>query len=217
MGESVENVYDLGAIQAPDNNEKVFLTPGYRKLTVKEFVYEKEGDGKTPCIVAHLEKDDGTSVTKVEEKFYLSGKLNSKGVMSSIVRLQELYKGLTGEERMAIKTSAYTYTKKERDGTSMEYTIPNPSEICAHLNKKCANKKAIFKIGGEVSDDGRVFAGLTYSQFLYYTNKKGELCRYSEERDFSESEYKWAVSKKKGGNAPASGAGITNPSVLDDL
>ena len=103
------------------------------------------------------------------------------------------------------------------NGTSTEFTIPNPQELCDYLNKKCAGKTATFKIGGEENEDGKVFPKLTYSGFLYYTDRQGNLCKYKEERDFTESEFKYAVQKKKGEPAPASAGGIADTKTLDDL
>lgn len=210
-------VVDLGATEAPDNKEKVFLTPGYRKLTVTKFTYEKEEDGKTPLIVMECTaKDPEGADVQFNENFYLSGKLNKKGVMSSIVRLQELAKGLTGD-KMSIKPDAYTYTKKEQNGSSETYTVPNPQQICDYLNKKCANKTAIFRIGGEKLEDGRVFSSLTYSGFLYWTDKRGDLCRYKEERDFTDAEYKFNVKTRKADPAPAHSNGVVDTKALDEF
>ena len=193
-----ENGFDLGAIDAPENKEKVHLKPGYHKMTVESFSYTKEEEGKTPNIIMKLTKQDEDGNTlELVENLYLSGKLNAKQQMSSVIRLQELYKGLTGEPKMTIQPSKYTYTKKEPSGSSTLFTIPDPSEICAYLSKKCAGKSSVFKVGGEVNDEGVVFAKLTYSQFLYYVDKRGDLCKYKEERDFNESEYKYSVQKRK--------------------
>lgn len=212
-----ENAFDLGATEAPDNKEKVYLKPGYRKLSVVKFVYEKEEDGKTPLIVMNCAtKDEEGNDIEFNENFYLSGKLNKKGVMSSVVRLQELAKGLTGD-KMSIKPDAYSYTKKEQNGSSESYVIPNPQQICDYLNKKCAGKSAIFRIGGEKADDGRVFSSLTYSGFLYWTDKKGDLCKYKEERDFTEAESKFNVKAKKADLAPSHSNGVVDTKALDEF
>lgn len=212
-----ENAFDLGATEAPDNKEKVYLTPGYRKLTVSKFVYTKEEDGKTPLIIMNcLTKDEDGNDLEFDENLYLSGKLNKKGLMSSVIRLQELAKGLTGD-KMSIKPDAYSYTKKEQNGSSETYTVPNPQQICDYLNKKCAGKTAIFRIGGEKLEDGRVFSSLTYSGFLYYTDKRGDLCRYVEARDFTEAEYKYNVKVRKAEAAPAHSGGVADTKALDDL
>ena len=209
--------FDLGTTDAPDNREKVYIQPGFRKLTVKDFEYTKEEDGKTPLIIMNCTSTDkeGNEI-QFSENLYISGKLNKNNVMSSVVRLQELFKGLTGD-KMIIKPTAYTYNKKEMNGTSTEFTIPNPQELCDYLNKKCAGKTATFKIGGEENEDGKVFSKLTYSGFLYFTDRQGNLCKYKEERDFTESEFKYAVQKKKGEPAPALAGGIADTKTLDDL
>ena len=212
-----DQMVDLGATDAPENKEKVYLKPGYRKLKVVEFAYEKEEDGKTPLILMKCTtKDEDGNEIEFIENLYISGKLNKKNVMTSITRLQELCKGLTGD-KMNVKCQPYTYTKKEQNGTSENYTIPNPVEICDFLNKKCAGKTAIFRIGGEENDEGKVFSKLTYSSFLYYTDRKGDLCRYKEERDFTEAEFKFNVKKRKTDSAPAGNAGVADTSTLDEL
>jgi hypothetical protein len=209
--------FNLGELDAPENKEKVYIKPGFRKLTVKNFEYTKEDEGKTPLIIMNC---TGTDVDGNElefsENLYISGKLNKNNVMSSVVRLQELFKGLTGD-KMTIKPTAYTYTKKEMNGTSTEFTIPNPSELCDYLNKKCSGKTAMFKVGGEETEDGRVYTKLTYSGFLYYTDRQGNLCRYKEERDFTDSEFKYAVQKRKTEGAPAGAGAIADTKTLDDL
>lgn len=211
-----ETAFDLGATEAPDNKEKVYLKPGYRKLSIVKFVYEKEDDGKTPLIVMNCTTKDGDETVEFNENFYLSGKLNKKGIMSSVARLQELTKGLTGD-KMNVKLDAYTYTKKEQNGSSESYVIPNPQQICDYLNKKCTGKTGVFRIGGDKGDDGRVYSSLTYSGFLYWTDKKGDLCRYIEERDFTESEYKYNVKNKKAEFAPTTASGIVDTKALDDF
>ncbi len=212
-----ENLIDLGGYEAPENKEKVYLKPGFHKFTVKEFSYTKEEEGKTPNIIMKLEKEENGNKVEIVENLYLSGKLNAKGIMSSIVRLQELYKGLTGDPKMTIKPTAYSYTKKERNGMEETFTIPNPAEITDYLQKKCAGKTAIFKLGGEISDEGIVYTKLTYSGFLYYTDKNGDLCRYKEEREFTDSEYKYAVQKRKSEGAPTHNAAIADTAILDLL
>lgn len=209
--------FNLGDLEAPDNREKVYITPGFRKLTVKGFEYTKEDEGKTPLIIMNCETTDKDGNTvEFAENLYISGKLNKNNVMSSVVRLQELFKGLTGD-KMTIKPTAYTYTKKEINGTSTEFTIPSPAELCDYLNKKCSGKTAVFKIGGEKNEDGKVFSKLTYSGFLYFTDRQGNLCKYKDERDFTESEYKYAVQNKKSEGAPAGAAAIADTKTLDDL
>lgn len=208
--------FDLGGTEAPENKEKVYLKPGFRKLQVVGFKYTKEEEGKTPLIIMECKgADEDGNVIEFSENFYLSGKLNKNSVMSSVIRLQELFKGLTGD-KMNIKPSAYTYTKKEQNGSSETYTVPNPAEITEHLNKKCSGKTAIFKIGGEESEEGKVYTKLTYSGFLYYTDRKGDLCKYIAENDFSPSEYKYAVQKRKS-DAPAHSGAIADTAALDDL
>lgn len=210
--------FNLGDYEAPENKERVHLKPGFHKLTVESFTYDKEEEGKTPNIVMKLTKEDGDgNIIELNENFYLSGKFNAKKVMSAVVRILELYKGLSGEDKMSIKPTAYTYTKKSRNAADEEYTIPNPAEICEYLKKKCTGKTAVFKVGGEVSDDGTVYTKLTYSGFLYYTDKKGALCRYKEERDFTESEYKYNVQKRKSADAPTHSGGVADISRLDEL
>ena len=209
--------FDLGTTEAPVNKERVYIKPGFRKLTVKEFVYETEQAGKTPLISMDcVTTDSDGNELEFTEKLYMSGKLNKNNIMSSVVRLQELFKGLTGD-KMTIKPSAYTYTKSESNGTSTEFTIPSPKELCDYLNKKCAGKTAIFKIGGEIAEDGVVYSKLSYSGFLYYTDRQGNLCKYKEERDFTESEYKYSVQKRKSEGAPVGSAGIADTKTLDDL
>lgn len=218
MTETEVAYVDLGSTDAPDNKEKVYVQPGYRKLKVAGFTYTKEEEGKTPLIIMKCtaEDKDGNEM-ELNENFYMSGKLNKSGVMSSVVRCQELFKGLTGDEKMTIKPAAYTYTKKEKDGSSQTFTIPDPQTICDYLNKKCTGKTAVFKVGGQIGSDGKVYSSLTYSSFLYYTNKQKELCRYKEERDFDDSEYKYAVTKRKEIEAPAHNGGIANESQMDAL
>ncbi len=208
---------DLGAYDAPENKEKVYIKPGYRKLKVEAFVYEKEEEGKTPLILmkCSAKDEDGNDIEFIEN-LYLSGKLNKKQVMTSVIRLQELFKGLTGD-KMTIKPTPYNYLKKEQNGTSETFTIPNPVEICELLNKKCVGKTAIFRIGGEENEDGKVFSKLTYSSFLYFTDRKGNLCRYVEERDFTEAEWKYAVQKRKTEGAPAHTGGVADTKALDEL
>ena len=218
MSENTDPGFNLGDYEAPINKEKVHLKPGFHKLTVESFTYDKEEEGKTPNIIMNLVKEDADgNVIELKENFYLSGKLNAKKVMSAVVRILELYKGLTGEDKMTIKPTAYTYTKTSRTGPSETYTIPNPAEICEYLKKKCTGKTAIFKVGGEVSEDETVYTKLTYSGFLYYTDKKGALCKYKEERDFTESEYKYSVQKRKGLDAPAHSGGVADMAKLDEL
>ena len=210
--------FDLGQTEAPVNQEKVYIKAGYRKLTVNEFKYEKEEEGKTPLItMSCTTKDsDGNDLT-FTENLYMSGKLNKQGVMSSVIRLQELYKGLTGD-KITAKPSAYSYTKKEFGTNDLtDYVIPNPAQLCDLLNKKCTGKTAIFKIGGEQDEDGKVYTKLTYSGFLYYTDRSGNLCKYTTERDFTESEYKYAVQKRKSEGAPVGTAGVADTKTLDEL
>jgi hypothetical protein len=201
--------YNMGDTEAPDNQEKVFLTPGYHKLTVKSFEYKKEDAGKTPLITmvaTKVDKETGDDI-EFKEKFYVSGKLNKDGKMSSVIRLQELAVGLTGN-KITANPSLYAYTKSEANGTSESFTIPNPEELTAYLNKNCVGKTAIFKIGGEESD-GKVYTKLTFSGFLYYTDRQKNLCRYKEERDFDEYERGRSVQKKKEAAAPAGGGSLT--------
>lgn len=202
--------YNMGDTDAPDNQEKVFLTPGYHKLTVTGFEYKKEEEGKTPLIVMTAQKagKEGEDPTEFKENFYMSGKLNKDGKMSSVIRLQELALGLTGD-KITIAPKQYNYSKKNTDGTVDHFTIPNPEELAAYLNNKCKGKVAIFKVGGEESD-GKVYTKLTYSGFLYYTDRQKNLCRYKEERDFDEYEYGRCVQKRKEANAPAGGGGLTH-------
>ena len=136
--------------------------------------------------------------------------------MSSVIRLQELFKGLTGNPKMTIKPTIYTYNKKETDGKVNTFSIPNPKEICDYLNKTCKGKTAIFKVGAEDSD-GKIFSKLVYSGFLYYTDKKGALCLYKEERDFTEEEEKRFIQKKKGADAPAHSNGLASATKLEEL
>lgn len=211
------NAFDLGATEAPENKEKVFLTPGFRKLTVTEFVYEKEEDGKTPLIVMKaVHKDSNGNEIEFVENFYISGKLNKKGQMSSIIRLQELVKGITGDI-MKITTDPYTYTKKEMNGTSETYTIPDPQQLLEFLNKKCTNKTAIFKIGGEENQDGRVYSKLVFSGFLYYTDSNQSLCKYIAERDFTEAETKREVKKRGSEGTPVGSSAVADTKTLDEL
>jgi hypothetical protein len=207
------DAFDMGGTAAPENKEREFLTPGYRKLTVNKFEYTPAEAGKTPLI---LMKATGTGASgdpvEFTERLYISGKLNKDKVMSSIVRLQELYKGLTGNEKITIQPSKFEYTK---DGT--KYTIPNPQELCDFLNTTCTGITRIFKIGGEKNEEGKIFTKLTYSGFLYYTDKQGSLHTYPSEADFSEQEYKFAVQTKKTEGAPAGNGAVSSPSALDDL
>jgi len=209
--------FDLGAFEAPDNKERVFLTPGFRKMTIREFLYEKEDEGKTPLILMKMFKtnEDG-SETDFTEKLYLSGKLNKQGTMSAIVRLFELNRGITGDKKMNLEAENYTYSKTESNGTSEEYTIPNPQAVCDFLNKKCAGKTAIWRVGGEENEDGKVFTKLDYSGFLYYVDKDKNLCTYKNERDFTKSEHSYSVRKKKT-DAPAHSGSMADVSKLDDL
>lgn len=222
MADKETEVYDMGGTDAPDNKEREFLSPGYRKLTVVAFEYKPEEAGKTPLITMKC-TGVGESKEPVEfvERFYISGKKNKEEQLSSVIRLQELYKGLTGNEKMTIKPAKYTYTKAESDGAKKEYTIPNPKELCEYLSKSCAGKVAVFKVGGEVSgegDDKKIFSKLTYSGFLYYTDTQGNVLRYKEEGDFSDREYNLFVQKKKGESAPAGSAGLAaTSSQLDEL
>lgn len=215
---SEKEAYDMGATDAPENKDKEYLKPGYRKLTIEKFEYTPEESGKTPLILmkATAKGESGDQIEFVE-RLYISGKKNKDGVMSSVVRLQELYKGLTGNPKMTIKPSLYSYVKEETDGSKKKYEIPNPKELCDYLNKTCAGKTSVFKIGGEENADGKVFSKLTYSGFLYKTDKQGNLVKYKDEEDFTEAEYKFAVQKKKGENAPAHSGGIATPSQLDEL
>ena len=210
--------YDMGATDAPDNKEKEYVKPGYRKLTVNKFEYTPEEPGKTPLIKLFATgKNDAGEDIEFTERLYISGKLNKDKVMSAVVRLQELYKGLTGNPKMTLKPTLYNYTKDNTDGSKTSFAIPNPKELCDYLNTTCSGKTAIFKIGGEETAEGKIFAKFTYSGFLYYTDKQGSLCRYKEEGDFSDNEYKFAVQKRKGEGAPAHGGGIAAPSQLDEL
>ena len=61
------------------------------------------------------------------------------------------------------------------------------------------------------------YSKLTYSSFLYYTDKQKNLCRYKEERDFTESEYKYSVQKKKEASAPAGGGGVSTLAKMEDM
>lgn len=215
MSNSEMMEFDLGSVEAPSNVQKEYLKPGYRALKTVGFEYEKEEDGKTPMILLKMvSKNDET--VEFNEKIYLSGKLNAKGIPSALVRLQELYKGLTGEPKITGNIKSYTYTKKERDGSSQELTIPDPSQICALLNKKCVGKTAVFRVGGEETEDGRVYTKLDYSGFLYYTDRDGNLCMYKAEKDFNKSEYSYSVRKRKS-DAPTHNEGIANLADLDVL
>jgi len=208
--------FDMGATDAPENKEREFITPGYRKLTVKEFVYTPEEKGKTPLILMKAEGKAASGETvEFVERLYISGKKNKEGKWSSIIRLQELYKGLTGNPKMTIQPELYNYTKDENDGSSKAYTIPNPKELCDYLNKHCKGKTAIFKVGGEEGKEGTIFSKLTYSSFLYYTDKQGNLCKYKEEGDFSDKEYAFCVKKYEA--APEHAGGVAAPSQLDEL
>lgn len=209
--------YNMGETDAPVNEEKVLLKPGYHKLTITGFEYKKEEVGKTPLIVmtASTVAKAGEDPTEFKENFYMSGKLNKEGKMSSVIRLQELAMGITGN-KITISPKLVSYTKKNTDGTSEDFTIPSPEELTTYLNKHCKGKTATFKIGGE-DNDGKVYPKLTYSGFLYYTDKQKNLCRYKDERDFTESEYKYAVQKKKEANAPAGGGGVANLTKMDEL
>lgn len=212
--------YNMGDVDAPENQEKEYLKPGYHKLTVKGFEYKKEDEGKTPLIVLTLEKvsKDGGEPITLKENFYMSGKIKD-GKMNSVIRIQELAMGLTGS-KITIQPSLYNYTKKNSDGTTDSFSIPNPKEITDYLNKNCTGKSAIFKVGGEQDGEGsdaKIYSKLTYSGFLYYTDKQKNLCRYKEERDFTESEYKYAVQKKKDANAPAGGGGVATTTKMDEL
>ncbi len=215
---STQIEFDLGDTQAPENKEKIYIKPGFRKLTVNEFKYDKEGEGKTPLITMECSTTDkeGNEIT-FTENLYMSGKLNKQNKMSSVIRLQELAKGLTGDI-ITIKPSAYTYSKKEYGTNEItEYTIPNPAELAEFLNKKCAGKTAIFKIGGEIDENGIVYSKLTYSGFLYYTDRDGNLIKYSEERDFTESEYKYSVQKRQSQGAPTTNNAVVDTKTLDEL
>jgi hypothetical protein len=204
--------------EAPENKEREYLKPGFHKLTVTEFEYKQEEEGKTPLIVMKCLKanPDGDPI-QFEEKLYISGKLNKQNVMSSVVRLQELFKGLTGEPKMKLNPSKYNYTKKESDNSETTFTIPNPKELAEYLSKTCVGKIAIFKIGGEETAEGTIYSKFTYSGFLYYTDKKGNLVRYTEERDFTDAEYKFAVQKKKEAAAPAHSNGVANATKMQEL
>lgn len=211
-----EEFGDMG--EAPENREKEYLKPGFHKLKVVEFEYKQEEAGKTPLIVMKCEKanPDGDPIG-FEEKLYISGKLNKQQVMSSVVRLQELYKGLTGNARMELKPKQYTYTKKESDNSETTFTIPNPEQLATYLNKSCAGKTAVFRIGGEVGSDGVVYSKLTYSGFLYYTDKSGNLVRYTEEREFTDREQAMFVKEKKEASAPAHSNGVANATKMQEL
>ena len=211
-----ETSYNMGDTEAPSNEEKVYLKPGYHKLTVTGFEC-KSDDGKTPVIIitAETQAKEGEEATKFTDNFWMSGKLNKEGKMSSVIRLQELAMGLTGN-KITIQPKIVTYVKKEKDGTSETYSIPNPEELTTWFNKHCKGKVGIFKIGGEESD-GKVYSKLTYSSFLYYTDKQKNLCRYKEERDFTESEYKYSVQKKKEASAPAGGGGVSTLAKMEDM
>lgn len=203
--------YDMGATEAPENKEREFVQPGYRKLIVKEFTYAPADPGKTPLLIMKA-TGTGESGDPVEftERLYISGKIKN-GVMNSVVRLQELYKGLTGNEKITIQPSKFEYTKD-----NVKYIIPNPQELCDFFNTTCKGITAVFKIGGE-KDGDKLFTKLTYSGFLYYTDKQGALNRYTKERDFDESEYKFAVQNKKTEGAPVHNGGVATPSQLDEL
>lgn len=211
-----EEFGDMG--EAPENKEREFLKPGFHKLTVTEFEYKQEDAGKTPLIVMKCLKanPDGDPIL-FEEKLYISGKLNKQNVMSAVVRLQELYKGLTGNPKMTLKPSQYSYVKTESDNSSQTFTIPNPKELAEYLSKTCVGKVAIFKIGGEETAEGTVYSKLTYSGFLYYTDKKGNLIRYTEERDFTDAEQKFSVQKRKEVAAPAHSNGVANSTKFQEL
>ena len=159
--------------------------------------------------------DDGTE-TDFNEKLYLSGKLNKQGMMSAVVRLFELNRGITGDKKMNLEAGNYTYTKTESNGSSEEYTIPDPQTVCDFLNKKCAGKTAIWRVGGEENEDGKVFTKLDYSGFLYYVDKEKNLCTYKNERDFTKSEYSYSVRKKKT-DAPTHSGSLADASKLDEL
>lgn len=215
MSDNVMNEFNLGEIEAPSNTLREYLKPGYRKLITKEFKYEKEEDGKTPLVIMSCVSANNEDI-EFNEKIYLSGKVNAKGIPSALVRLQELYKGLTGEPKITGNIKSYTYTKKERDGSSQELTIPDPEQICALLNKKCVGKTSVFRVGGEETEDGRVYTKLDYSGFLYYNDRDGNLVKYSKEADFNKSEYSYSVRKRKS-DAPTHNEGIANLSELDSL
>lgn len=207
-----ETSFNMGETEAPSNKEREFLQPGYRKLTIKEFSYSPADPGKTPLILMKAEgKADSGDTVDFTERLYISGKLSKDKVMSSVVRLQELYKGLTGNEKITIQPSKFEYTKD-----NIKYVIPNPQELCDFLNTTCKGLSAIFKIGADKTEDGKLFSKLTYSSFLYYTDKQGSLIRYTTEGDFSDSEYKFAVQTKKSELAPSHG-GAASSSQLDEL
>lgn len=213
---NVKSEFNMDELEAPDNKQREFLTPGYRKLKVNTFSYEKEEDGKTPLLIMHCVSGNDESV-EFNEKIYLSGKSNVKGVPSALVRLLELYKGLTGESKIIAKLDNYTYSKKESDGSTQELTIPNPQQVCDLLNKKCVGKTAIFRVGGEETEDGKVYTKLDYSGFLYFKDKENNLCMYKQERDFNKSEYSYSVRKRKSSNAPAHNNGLADIAQLDAL
>jgi len=151
------------------------------------------------------------------ERFYLSGKLDKNGVMSSVVRLQELYKGLTGNPKMGLKPSAYNYTTTDEKGNSVTYTIPSPADLCEYLKTTCVGLSGIFKVGADVTEDNRMFVKLVYSGFLYYTDRSNNLVKYTKEGDFNDSDYKYAVQKKAAGKPSPAAASNDSKSLLDSL
>lgn len=205
----------FGGVEAPVNQEREFLTPGFRRLTVKEFTYSSPEEGKTPLVELHFTREGEDSLV---EKLWFSGKPTKTGGAPVIYsRIQELVYGLTGD-KLTEELNAIEYTKKELDGTSQNYKVADPEQVVKILNKKLKGKSAIFKVGGVQSKDdaSKVFANLTFSGFLYFTDKKGELHKYKEERDFTESEYKYAIQKPTV-DAPPNNSSVTNSSMLDEF
>lgn len=216
--DNLEQDFDMGAYEAPENKEKSYIKPGYRKLTVKEFIYEKEQEGRTPSITVKLEgKTAEGDTAEISEDFYISGKRNDKNIPTALLRVVELYKGLTGESTLKRKFPNYSYVKREKDGAEQAFTVPNPEELCSFLNKECKGKSSVFKIGGEVNDEGVVYAKIPYTGFLYQTDRTGTLVKFKDEREFTEVEYRNAVRKRKSyNNAPGHNNGM-NVAKLDAL
>lgn len=198
-------------VEVPVNKEKEYLEPGFHKLTVKEFSYEKEEEGKTPLIQLHFTKNGEDSLV---EKLWLSGKPGKSGEPVIYTRLQELVYGLTGD-KIEEKFDSYSYTKKEDDKPSINYKVTNPSQVVRFLNKKLSGKSSVFKVGGE-EKDGKIFTKLTFSGFLYYTDRTGNVVKYTEERKFTDSEAKYAITKAKT-DTPPNNAPVTNAADLDML
>lgn len=183
--------------------QKEQMKPGFRKLTIESIEAQDLVEGKSPVVHIVFTKDGEKVFT---ERFYFSGKPSKEGPPFIYKRVNELFLGLTGDKfSETVDTISYNY-----EGNT--YSVANPAQVSKILNKKLAGKSAIYRVGGTQNGD-KTYLNLTPSGFLLTADFDGNVKRYEEERDFTQSESNWWVKKEK----PATSEALSPPPPLSDL